>query len=310
MQEDGRVVPIYSDKYFAYDWADAKAMYDRVRQMNIPFLCGSTVPLTWRRPPLEVLARRASRSADDQLQRSRRACLSRDRAAAGHGRAAGGRRDRSGARPLCEGEEVWRWPSGEWSQDLLDAALARGSTRAAAGAGSEVEAFLVRYPRRAHARVDSLNAMARDYLFAARMEGRSDPVSSCFYIQLYLHNHWSFMVRNFEDLVLTRRKPNPIERTLVANGIMLAGSESRRKGGQWVDTPELDICVLMALWWPRYGRRIHHGRRSERACHGDPAAAVVKVSVPARSARLLRRADRRRGNGRRRGVAGSGRSWP
>ena len=69
----------------------------------------------------------------------------------------------------------------------------------------------------------------------------AEPVSTCFYIQLYLHNHWSFMVRNFEDLVLTRREPNPIERTLVANGIMLAGLESRRQGGKWIDTPELSL---------------------------------------------------------------------
>lgn len=49
------------------------------------------------------------------------------------------------------------------------------------------------------------------------------------------------MVRNFEDLVLTQRQPNPIERTLLANGIMLAGLESRLRGGSWVDTPELAI---------------------------------------------------------------------
>jgi hypothetical protein len=49
------------------------------------------------------------------------------------------------------------------------------------------------------------------------------------------------MVRNFEDLVLTHRNQVPIERTLMANGIMLAGLESRRLGGKWVDTPELNI---------------------------------------------------------------------
>ena len=49
------------------------------------------------------------------------------------------------------------------------------------------------------------------------------------------------MVRNFEDLVLSRRLPNPVERTLVANGIMLAGLVSKLKGGPWIDTPEIDI---------------------------------------------------------------------
>jgi hypothetical protein len=103
------------------------------------------------------------------------------------------------------------------------------------------EGFLIRYRDNTSASILNLNSQTRDYLFAARVEGRSEPLSSCFYIELYLHNHWSFMVRNFEDLVLTRKEPNPIARTLVANGIMLAGLDSRRKGGAWVDTPELDI---------------------------------------------------------------------
>ena len=45
---------MYQDKYFAYDWQDARRTYDCVREMRIPFQCGSTVPLSWQRPPLEI----------------------------------------------------------------------------------------------------------------------------------------------------------------------------------------------------------------------------------------------------------------
>ena len=38
-------------------------------------------------------------------------------------------------------------------------------------------------------------------------------------------------MRAFENLVLTKKAQMPLERTLLANGIMLAGLESRRKGG-------------------------------------------------------------------------------
>ena len=41
--------------------------------------------------------------------------------------------------------------------------------------------------------------------------------------------------------MLTGREPAPIERTLFANGIMLAGLQSRRQGGTWIDTPELSL---------------------------------------------------------------------
>ena len=55
-EEDGIVIPYFNDKYFAYEWEDARRMFDRVRSMKIPFMCGSTLPLTWRRPSLEYAA--------------------------------------------------------------------------------------------------------------------------------------------------------------------------------------------------------------------------------------------------------------
>jgi hypothetical protein len=49
------------------------------------------------------------------------------------------------------------------------------------------------------------------------------------------------MVKHFEDLVLSKRSPYPPERTLMANGIMLAGLDSRLDGHKWLPTPHLDI---------------------------------------------------------------------
>jgi hypothetical protein len=50
MREDRRVVPLFHDKYFAYEWEDARRMYERVKEMKIPLFCGSSLSLTWRRP--------------------------------------------------------------------------------------------------------------------------------------------------------------------------------------------------------------------------------------------------------------------
>jgi len=95
--------------------------------------------------------------------------------------------------------------------------------------------------------VINLNAKTRDYLVALRLRGESTPRSACFFISLYVHSHWGFMVQAFENLVLTKEAQMPLERTLLSNGIMLAGLESRRHGGQWIDTPELDFPYS----WPR-----------------------------------------------------------
>lgn len=246
MQEEGRVVPMYFDKYFAFDWADAKSIYDRVRQMRIPLQCGSTVPLAWRRPPLEIprgtkFTEVLTTSYSDIEEHAYHAI---ELLQAMAERRPGGETGVARVR-YCRGEDLWQLAGrGEWSRALLDTALARRINAVPPLGGRpeiEAEAFLVRYADGLKGAVIHWNAMTRDYLFAARIEGRAEPVSTCFYIQLYLHNHWSFMVRNFEDLVLTGREPAPIERTLYANGIMLAGLQSRRQGGTWIDTPHLSL---------------------------------------------------------------------
>jgi hypothetical protein len=244
MKEDGRVLPMYQDKYFAFEWKDAKAMFDRVQSMRIPLVCGSTVPLTWRRPPLEIVRGTHFRellttSYSDIEEHAYHAI---ELLQAMSERRPGGE---TGVRRVrwARGQDVWELArKGDWSRELLNAALARRINRVPAGDTSAPEAFLIEYRDGLRGTVLHLNAMTRDYLFAARLRDKPEPVATCFYLELFVHNHWGFMVRNFEDLVCTGREPNPVARTLVANGIMLAGLESRRLGGGWVDTPELAIA--------------------------------------------------------------------
>jgi hypothetical protein len=236
--QDGRVVPMFHDKYFAYEWDDARRMYDRIRQMRIPFFCGSSLPWTWRKPPVEFprgieLDEVMAVSFSDLEEHGYHAI---ELLQAMAERRKGGETGIESIR-CVEGESVWKMG---WSQELLDAALAR---RVNPGYGKECknpQAIQIRYRDGLKASILNLNGMTMDYLFAARDKaGRIH--SSCFYIQLYVHNHWSFMVRAFEDVVLTKKTAMPVERTLLSTGILLFGLESRVQEHQWLETPQLAI---------------------------------------------------------------------
>ncbi|MBK9167892.1 MAG: hypothetical protein IPM24_10550 [Bryobacterales bacterium] len=243
MREDGRVVPLFNDKYFAYEWGDAEKMYRRVKEMRIPFMCGSTLPLTWRRPPLQFpggvqLEELLAVSFSDIEEHGYHAIELMQAMAERRG---GGETGVEAVR-CVEGEEVWELARrGDWSRDLMEAALSRRVNPPPDKQRFPLAAIQVKYRDGLKGTVLNLDGQARDYLFAAREKGRAEPHSSCFYIQLYNHNHWGFMVRDFEDLVLSGRPANLMERTYLSTGILLYALESRLQGQKWISTPQLAI---------------------------------------------------------------------
>ncbi|MBC8116729.1 MAG: hypothetical protein H7062_20230, partial [Candidatus Saccharimonas sp.] len=53
-RKDGRTVPVFNDKHLSWNFDWAKEMVDTSRSMNFPFLAGSSLPVTWRMPAIDM----------------------------------------------------------------------------------------------------------------------------------------------------------------------------------------------------------------------------------------------------------------
>jgi hypothetical protein len=169
----GRSVPVFHDKHLAYNWADAKWIYDRARALEVPFLAGSTLPTCWRNPwleyDLETLLGEALAvgyggvesygfHALETLQ-----CMVERRRGGETGVA---------AVQCLEGEAVWEAErQGRWSRELAEAACAPiegkpGGTMDEHTA--QPAAFLIEYRDGLRAAMLMLNGYVNQFAYAGR----------------------------------------------------------------------------------------------------------------------------------------------
>ena len=53
-RRSGRSVPVFNDKHLSWRWDWAKEMVDTAHAMGFPLLAGSSLPVTWRIPSVEL----------------------------------------------------------------------------------------------------------------------------------------------------------------------------------------------------------------------------------------------------------------
>lgn len=250
----GRVVPVFNDKHLGYKTEDALHMVRTARELGIPFLAGSSLPVAWRVPPL-VLPR---------------ACRIDAALAIGYGdleaygfhaletlqcmveRRAGGETGVAAVQAV-RGEEIWRAErAGRWSRPLLDAALkAQGAdvARLEKRLNDQAAFFLVEYRDGLMATVAMINGASDEFGFAARLHGTAEPSAAWFQLQDGKpFRHFGFLIDAIAHTIRTGRPAYPVERTLLTTGVLDAAMHSLTEGGRRIETPALDIRYQPADW--------------------------------------------------------------
>jgi hypothetical protein len=261
-EQGKRSVPVFNDKHLAATWDDAKWMYDRSRELFVPLLAGSSVPVTWRRPPLRLPL----------------GCELEEAVQVGYGPFEGygfhaleglqcmveGRKGgETGVRAVqcLQGGAMWEaLDRGRWSKPVLEAALARvpahagGDYRAATAKARDAGVFLIEYRDGLRAAVAMMNGWVYEgdggaFTFACRRKGQAKPQATHFYLQQPdPFAHFAYLVKAIDSLMQTNHAPYPVERTLLTTGILDAVMTSRAEKNRRVETPHLAVRYQPTDW--------------------------------------------------------------
>lgn len=259
-----RVVPVFSDKHLAFNWADARWMYDRARELMFPLMAGSSIPVTWRRPSLRLP----------------RNCELTEAVAVGYGPFEGygfhaleglqcmAERRRGGeigvrAVTCLQGEEMWRaMDRGVFSRDLLESAMAqvpthaKGDFRKLTLQNKESGVFVIEYRDGFKGAVAMLNGWVHEtegdgggFTFAGRLRGEDRPAACQFYLQQPdPFAHFEYLLKATDAMMQTGHAPYPVERTLLTTGMIDAVMISKAEKNRRVETPHLEIRYQPTEW--------------------------------------------------------------
>ncbi len=259
-EKDGRAVPVYNDKHLSYSFEKAKSMVDASKRLKFPMLAGSSVPVTWRLPDIELpldceiesalmVGEGGSDPMDYHALEGMQCMIERRK----------GGETGVKAVQMIEGDAVWKaGEEGRWSKELLIAALSRsdtpqgwtikdGRTQDLVGSGElpklveKPAAYFIEHRDGLRTTLLMLNGALRDFNFAARVKGLGIQSTQFFLSPTPNVTYSACLVSKIEEMFETGKAPYPVERTQIVSGILESCLTSRQQGQQRLETPHLDV---------------------------------------------------------------------
>ena len=259
-EDEGRAVPYFNHKQLSFSFEQAQTMVKTANRLRFPLLAGSSLPVTWRLPDVDIPLGAEVEEAvmvgvggfdgmDFDALEALQCMLERRK----------GGETGVKAVQLLEGDDVWAaGNAGRWSKDLLSSALSRsdtplgltvldGRTQDLVASGvlpqlvKNPAAYCIEYTDGTRATLLMLNGAIMDFNISARVAGHG-LVSTQFFLPPAPNVTYSAcLAAKIEQMFQTRSAAYPVERTLLTTGVLEACLHSRHRLNQRLETPQLAI---------------------------------------------------------------------
>jgi hypothetical protein len=251
-----RVVPVFVDKHLADNWSDAKFIYDTARELKVPLMAGSSLPTTWRRPPVDVPRGARLREIVALTYHTTDAygfhALEFVQALAEQRR--GGETGIKAVQTIS-GDAVWRaFDEKAFDVELFDAAMQRLSKpRDRAELRklvSQPRLFRIEHTDGLRAHVLELNGAVGEWSAAWRYADNNRIDSTLFWTQEGRPAmHFTWLLHGIEQMMLTGKPAWNVERTLLSSGALDALLISLQEKDRRVETPYLMLSYEPIWHW-------------------------------------------------------------
>ncbi|MFO1093836.1 MAG: twin-arginine translocation signal domain-containing protein [Planctomycetaceae bacterium] len=262
-REDGRTAPIFNDKHLSWHYPWAVEMVEDARELKFPFLAGSSLPVTFRMPSIDMpygaeveeamsVAVGGPDSYDFHALETIQCMVERRK---------GGETGVVSMHSL-RGQQVWdametgSWSAGGWDPALFEACLSRSHMLAQSDKVRTSDryptkeqmhewvkdpiAYRFEYADGLKATMLLMNGVVGDFNFAARLKGGQN-ISTLFQLPPNPNVVYSAaLMSKAEEMFFTGKPPYPIERTLLTTGLTQAGVQSLSQGKK-LETPHLNV---------------------------------------------------------------------